>query len=106
MALRKPRPERDRLDGRKIGCASDGTYEPDTGMYRAQRLTQFAHRPVPKKSLPRVAKSHFFVTKTRRDKTTGEPLYETQKIIIPEEYRVQASDISIKIRGLVLNQGE
>ena len=106
MALRKPRPERDRLEGRQIGCAVDGTYEPDNGMYRAHRLTQFSHRTVPKKNSPRVAKSHFFVTKRTRDKNTGEPFYEKKKIFVPEEFRVQTSDISIKIRGLVLNQGE
>ena len=106
MALRKPRPERDRLEGRQIGCAADGTYETDKGMYRAHRLTQFAHRAVKKKNPPRVAKSHFFVTKTKRDKATGEPFYETQKIIVPEEFRFQASDVSIKTRGYILNQGE
>ena len=105
MVLRKPQSEKDNFGDRKSGCATDSTFENDTGVFRTPRLTKYCHRSVKEKSSPRKTKSSFFLTKIKKDET-GKPHLHKEEIFIPEPFRLQASDVSRDTIAIIINQGK
>ena len=105
MALRKPRSKNQNFGDRKHGCATDSTFEEETRMFRALRLTKFCHRIPKEKPTPRKAKSFFWLTKKKKD-AYGVAYLDKKKIIIPEPFRILASDVSTTTRSIILNIGK
>ena len=105
MALRKPRNKNQNCGDRKHGCATDSTFEEETGMFRALRLTKYCHRIPKEKPTPRKAKSSFWLTKKKYD-AYGVPYLDKKMIFIPEPFRIKASDVSITTRSIILNIGK
>ena len=105
MALRKPRNNNQNFGDRKHGCAMDSSFEEDKRMFRALRLTKYCHRIPKEKPTPRKAKSSFWLTKKKYD-AHGIPYLDKKKILIPEQFRIMASDVSLTTRSIILNLGK
>ena len=72
---------------------------------RTNSKRKYCHRIPKEKPTPRKAKSSFCLTKKKYD-AYGVPYLDTKTIFIPEQFRIQASDVSLATRSIILNIGK
>ena len=72
---------------------------------RTNSKRKYCQRIQKEKPTPRKAKSSFRLTKKKYD-AYGVPYLDTKTIFIPEQFRIQASDVSLATRSIILNIGK
>ena len=72
---------------------------------RTNSKRKYCHRILKEKRTPRKAKSSFCLTKKKYD-AYGVPYLDKKTIFIPEQFRIQASDVSLATRSIILNIGK